>query len=135
MPGPTAWQQNLFVINNSVQTVVTNAETVIATLVGVTSRSPGGPINLTGFAAFQVSALTTATTLRVRIGSVTGTILNAAAPAITGTAGSTTTNTIDGSWQDQPVGEYNNQTYVLTIQSTAAGANWNVTLASLAAIF
>ena len=119
--------------NVGTQTIVTTTETVIATLTGVNSRGSNYPINLTGSAVFAVSALTTATTLRIRLGSLTGTIVGAAQIVQGGVAGDV--NAADGSVVAQytPAGELANQTFVLTIAATAAGANWNVTSAQLVA--
>lgn len=133
MPGPTPWQQTPFVVNATSQTIITNAETVVATLGGIFSRTPGAAIYVTGYAAFTVNAATTSTVARIRIGSVTGAVVGVSAP-VTNTAGTTQANLIDLSVQDVPAGEYFNQTYVMTVQSTAAAANWTVTLASLSAL-
>lgn len=134
MPGPTAWQQQLQVVSLSTQAITTNTETVVATLGGVFSRSPGDPVFITGSAVFAVNASTTAVALRIRQTSLTGTSLcNVTVSG--GVAGDITSADGTVGAQDTPAGEYSNQTYVLTIQSTAAAANWNVTFASLQAVF
>lgn len=133
MPGPTAWAQQYQVINTSSQSVTTTTETVVATLSGVNTRSPGSPISLFGNVCFVVQAATTATTIRLRVGSVTGTVLGQA-QVIGSVAGQV--SGADGAVgaTDTPTGEYAGQSYVLTVAATAAGANWNVTFASLQAV-
>jgi hypothetical protein len=133
--GPTAWQQQLFSSTFGNQQATTNSELVIATLTGVNSRSPGGAINLVGFAQFAVDASATAVTLRIRSGSLTGSVVNGQTAPVTITAGVVSTDQLSISCQDVPSGEYAGQTYVLTIKSTAAAGNWNTTIASLSAVF
>lgn len=133
MSGPTAWP----IIQNSFQTgtqaITTVTETVIATLANINSRGANFPINLTGNAVFTVSPLTTATTLRLRIGSVTGTLIGAVQATSGGVAGDV--NFADGTVVATytPTIEVAGLVVVLTIQATAAGANWNVTNAGLTA--
>lgn len=134
MPGPTPWQQNFTVYNFGTQSITTTAETVIATLAGVNSRSAGATINLLGYAQFAVQAATTSTTLRVRVGSLTGTVVSSTTGVFAATAASTSQDQLAVAAQDTPSGEYAGQTYVLTIAAAAAGANWNVTAASLIAL-
>lgn len=133
MPGPTAFPQIATVVNTNTQTVVTTAETVIATLTGINSRGSNFPINITGSAVFAVSAATTSTTLRIRLGGVTGTVLGQPQTVQGGVAG-------DVNAADATVGavyvpslEVAGLTLVLTIAAAAAAANWNVTLAQLVA--
>lgn len=133
MPGPTAFPIINAATNTGTQTVVTTAETVIATLANVNSRGANFPINITGNAVFAVSPLTTATTLRLRAGTVTGPILGAAQIVSGGVAGDLTS--ADGTIVAQytPTLEVAGFTIVLTIQATGAGANWNVTMAQIVA--
>lgn len=134
MAGPTAWQQTVSTQSVSVQSITTTTETVIATLSGIFSRSPGAPVNLTGNAVFSVNASTVSTTMRIRYQTIAGTaivaVIVAGGPAGDLTAGDGTIGVTD-----VPLGEYANQQYVLTIQATGAVANWNVNFASLQAIF
>lgn len=132
MAGQTAWGQTVSVLNVSPQSITTTTETVIATLSGLNSSGPGVPITLVGAAVFVVQAATTSTTLRIRTGSVTGTLLGAA-QVIGSAAGDVTGNDGSVSAQLTPNGEIANGTFVLTVQAAAAGANWNVTLAQLQA--
>ena len=134
MPGPTAWQQNIVAVNFGTQSITTTTETVICTLSGLASRQAGNPIFLQGWAAFAVNASTTSTVLRIRQDSLTGALVSNTAP-FTATAGTTSAATSDVNAQDSPALEYENKTYVLTIQATAAAANWNVTAATLIALY
>jgi hypothetical protein len=134
MPGTTPWQQTYTTVSSAFVTIVANTETVIATLTGISSRSPGSPILLSGYAFYLVNAATTLTTLRVRQTSLTGALVQGSAPGMGATAASQTSSNQEVVVQDSPMGEVSNMTYVLTIQSTAAGANWNVALATLTAL-
>jgi hypothetical protein len=133
MPGPTAFTQIQNVVNVGTQTIPTTAETVIATLSNINSRGANYPINITGSAVFAIAAATTATVMRIRIGSVTGTLLGAGQIVSGGVAGDV--NAGDGTIGAvyTPSLEVAGLVLVLTIQATAAGSNWNVTFASLTA--
>lgn len=133
MPGPTAWQQQYQVINTGTQTVTTTTETVVATLANINSRSPGAAISIFGNVCFAVQAATTSTTIRLRVGSVSGTLVGSA-QSIASVAGQVSGADGAVAATDTPAGEYAGQTYVLTVQAAAAGANWNVTFASLQAV-
>lgn len=133
MPGPTAWQQISYATNIATQAITTTNETVIATLAGLDSRQAGGPILLLGYAQFAVNASTTGVTLRVRQDSLTGSLVQAAA-AVAMTAATATFDQLNVLALDQPTGEYAGKTYVLTIQATAAAANWNNNAAVLVAL-
>lgn len=131
MSGPTAWPQVTQAIVTGSQAITTTAETVIATLTNVNSRGAGFSINLTGQAAFAVNASTTATTLRIRLGSVTGTLVGSAVIVSGGTAGdiADASGSVGGVFT--PAQEIAGATFVLTIQATSAAANWNTTYARL----
>lgn len=134
MAGPTAWQQNLNTVNINAQSITTTSETVIATLSNINSRGSGGAIYFTASAVYAINASTTLTTLRLRVGTLTGTQLTSAAVQ-GGTAG--TQNNGDGTigYLYQVAGEVSGLVVVLTIQATSAAANWNVNFASLRADF
>jgi hypothetical protein len=134
MPGPTAWQQTIVTGTYGTQTITTNTETVVATLSGVNSRSPGGQIALTGYCQFAVQAATTDVKVRVRQDSLTGAVLNTQPAEFAATAATTTFEQLSIVATDTPAGEYAGKQYVLTIQATNAGANWSVTAATLAAL-
>lgn len=134
MPGPTPWTQQWATYNYSTQSITTTSETVIATLAGVNSRSPGTPISLVGFAQFAVQAATTSVTLRIRSTALSGSVIQSATGVFAATAATASQDQLNIAVQDTPSGEYAGQTYVLTIQAAAAGANWNTVIASLQAI-
>lgn len=133
MPGPTAWPQTKQVIVTGNQAITTTDETVIATISNLNSRGSGYTIHFTGQAAFAVDAATTATTLRIRIGTVTGTVVGSAVIAAAATAGDVqdAPGVVGGDYT--PAQEIAGATFVLTIQATGAGANWNTTYACLEA--
>lgn len=134
MSGPTVWQQILNTIQAGAQTITANTETVIATLGNVFSRSVGAPITLNGYCQFAVQAATTDLKVRIRADSLTGTVLNTQPAEWTGTAATVSQDQLSIVAQDPASVEYYNKTYVLTIQATAAGASWNVNMATLQAL-
>ena len=133
MPGNTAFPQIASTTNTGTQSITTTTETVIATLTNINSRGSNFPINISGSAVFAVNASTTATVMRLRAGSVTGTLLGAAQTVFAATAG--TSSGADGSIGAifTPSTEVAGLVLVLTVQATAAAANWNVTFAQLIA--
>lgn len=131
MTGPTAWPLIRQVIVTGTQAITTTTETVIATLANVNSKGSGFQLNFTGFAAFAVNADTTATTLRIRAGSVTGTLLGSAVIVAGATAGDLQDASGNVGATQNPTQEVAHATYVLTIQATSAAENWNTTYASL----
>lgn len=134
MPGPTPWSITAFTYSAANQTIVTTAETVIATLSSINSRSVGVPINLNGFAVVTLGASTTSLVLRVRQDSLTGSVVGASSSTSTAQA---TLATVAAAIevQDASAVEYANKTYVLTAVCTAATANSTVVAATLAAVY
>lgn len=114
------------------QTVVTTAETVVATISNLATYKPGEPINLRGEVQMTMGTATTAITLRIRRDSVTGTVVGEGNPEQIETAAGSTE---DHDYQTNDVfsGEVANQTYVLTVQQTAATGNGSVLYAYLEA--
>ncbi len=117
MPGYTV------AIENDVNTIlVTTAETVIATLTGVSTSGAGKRVRLKGECKLTTGANTTDLNLRIRRDSLTGTEttesnlvrVEAAAP---------NNEDHDVMALDTPAGEIFNATYVLTLQQTAATAD------------
>lgn len=106
-------------------TLVTTAETVIATISGVSTRGPGSKVTLVGNFAILLGTNTTAITPRWRRGTdATGVLIGEAnAVQIDTAAGSTEEHTY--SVEDSP-GELVNATYVLTVAQTGASANGTV---------
>lgn len=133
MSGPTAWPQIQSTFQTGTQAITTTTETVIATLSNINSRGSNFPINLVGSAVFAISAATTATTLRIRQGTVTGAVVGTLQVVTGGVAGDMNAGDGTVSATFTPSGEIANATFVLTIQATAAAANWNVTNAALTA--
>lgn len=102
--------------------LVTTAETVIATVSGVSTYRPGETLRIVATASITLGTATTALTFRVRRDSLTGTVVNQADPVqIETAAASTEDHTI--TCEDNLSGEIANATYVLTVQQTAASAN------------
>lgn len=133
MTGPTAWPHIRQDIVTGNQAITNTTETVIATLNNINSRGAGYTIHFTGQAAFAVSAATTATTLRIRADSLTGTLLGSAV-IVSGAVAADLTNDSGVVGADlTPNQEIAGATFVLTIQATAAAAAWNTTYARLEA--
>lgn len=112
--------------------LVTTAETVVATLGGISTNQPGQTLNFHGSFTGTSGTTTSAYTLRVREDSVSGAIVGeSVVDAIEAAVGAVETHTIDCSVATP--NEFSGKTYVLTVQQTAATANGNVTQASLTA--
>lgn len=111
-------------------TLVTTAETVIATVAGVSTYRPGETLQIKGSATITNGTNTTALTFRVRRDSLTGTVVNNADPVQIETAAASSEDH-DVSCEDSPAGEIANGTYVLTVQQTGASANGTALNASL----
>lgn len=112
-------------------TMVTTAETVIATLTAISPSTGGEPIALTAWADITLAASTTGLTLRVRRQSLTGTVVATAGP-IAATASARVIADMDCT--DFP-GDVAGFVYVLTAQAAAASANATVNAVSLAAVY
>lgn len=114
-------------------TLVTTAETVVATLSGVSNYQPGQPVDLRGWLQVLLGVATTNVTLRIRQGvDATGTLVGEAnAEAISTAAGSVEAHEIQTRFT--PSGEIANASFVLTIQQTAATGNGTVQQANLEA--
>lgn len=127
MPG------NYYSVDNSTDTtIVTVAETVVATLAGVSSSRPGQTVRLHGELIITTGGSTTAVTLRVRRDGLTGALVGETDPAsVESAAGGTEDHDIVVS--DPLTGEVAGQVYVLTVQQTGAAANGSVIHASLEA--
>jgi hypothetical protein len=112
--------------------IVTTAETVVATLSGVSVARLGEIPRLHGVVSITLGTATTAVVLRVRRDSVTGTVVGEVqTDQIYSAAGSNETHEIVVS--DIGVGELAGATYVLTVVQTAATGNGTATHASLEA--
>ena len=116
---------------NSVDTnLVTTAETVVATLSGVSTNGPGQTIGLRGRATITLGAGTTGVTLRFRQNDINGSSVGEAnTEQISTAAGSTEDHDIYR--EDTGRGEFSGGTYVLTVQQVGATGNGTCLNASL----
>lgn len=113
-------------------TLTTTAETVVATLAGITTSLVGQRVKLRGWVQLTLGAATTTVTMRVRRTSVTGTLVGEAnAVAIPSAAG--TTGEFEVCVEDSP-GDLAGGTYVLTAEQTGATGDGTALQASLEAI-
>lgn len=120
------------VVNLANTSLVTTAETVVATLSGISMQRPGQTICLRGALTLTTGTNTTNVRLRVREDSLTGTIVPSDPnDAVEAAAGSIETHEIYV--EHAPTGEVANKTYVLTAIQTAASANGTASQASLVA--
>lgn len=129
---PRAWVKRRQTATATNVAVTTTTETVVATLSGVSVDRADVRIALEGWVQLQTGAGTTNVSLRVRRGTdTTGTQVGEVnAEAIGAAAGSVEEFSI--AVQDTP-GEVASQSYVLTVQQTAATANGSALQMSLLA--
>lgn len=122
-----------FSTHNTVDTsLVTTAETVVATLTGVSTNRYGQTVSLRGLVTLTTGTNTTGVTLRLRADSLTGSVIGeAAADAVEAAAGSVESHEIYG--EDSAPGEVQGKTYVLTVAQVGASANGSATQASIEA--
>lgn len=110
--------------------LVTVAETVVATLSGVSVSRPGQSVRLRGVATVTTGVATTALTLRARRDGLAGALVGEAiVDQVEAAAGSTETHEI--AVTDAAPGEIAGATYVLTVQQTAATGNGSAVHANL----
>lgn len=111
--------------------LVTTAETVVATVSGI-STPRAVNVQLRGWAQLTTGTNTTAVTPRIRRGTtITGTLIGEANPITLGAAaGSTEDFEVDVTDLGADVA---NATYVLTLQQTAASANGSCLQAAIEA--
>lgn len=113
-------------------TLVTNAETVVATLTGVSTAQAGQTVQLEGTYQITTGGSTTNVTTRIRRDSVSGTVVGEGnAENVSAAAGSTESHTLAA--EEVNPGEFSGRTYVLTAQQTGAAANGSVLQAELVA--
>lgn len=127
---PRAWSRRRRITVTGDVALVAAAETVIATLPGISTPAADTRIDLDGFAQITGLAGTTSITLRVRRDGVAGTLVGEGNP-ITPVAANTVTAGINV--QDNPAGDLASQVYVLT--ATAVGANATALQSELAAAY
>ena len=110
------------------QTLVTTAETVIATLTGISTERAGQKLTFRGHAVITPGTAATAIQIRVRLGTVAG--------AEVGTSVAEELSTAVGSDEHRDVFvedstgvEFGSRTYVMTAQQVAATGNASVLVA------
>lgn len=119
--------------NYSAQTLVTTAETVIATLTPFNVDNPAGEgVLIQGDVNVSPGTAATQIVLRVRQGGLTGTLVGVAMP---NSVAATNTYNIGSTWLDASALALldTGLTYVLTAQQTSATANGTVNAAIIAA--
>jgi hypothetical protein len=122
-----AWRKFKRLFTTTDTTLVTTAETVVATLGGVSTQSADGLVQLDGFASLTTGTGVTAAVVRVRRGiDATGTLIG---EATTSQIAASLPTTLAITVQDAP-GE-GTFSYVLTVQQTAATGNGTCTQAAL----
>lgn len=111
-------------------TIVTTAETVAATVAGVSTPRPGLKVVITAIVQVTTGGSTTALTPRIRRGTaITDPLVGEAnAQQVAAAAGST--ETVEIMVEDFP-GEVAGQSYVVTVQQTAAAANGAIVQADI----
>lgn len=113
-------------------TLVTTAETVVATLTGVTSQQAGQLVELEGEINVTGGTTTSAFVLRVREDSLTGNLVDEiATDTLASAVGSAEDHMIRA--EHAPTGELSGKSYVLTVAQTGATANGTVNHARLRA--
>lgn len=114
-----------------VVSLVTTAETVVATLGGCVTRWPGQVFKITGQCVLTTGTNATGITMRIRRQSLTGTLVSNATPQqITAVAGSTDEY---GVYAEDAPGDVTGFTYVLTAQQAGADGNGATVYANLTA--
>jgi hypothetical protein len=113
-------------------TVVTTAETVLATVAGITSQRPGQRVSLHGHVNITMGTSTTGIVLRVREDTLTGALVDEIETETLGGAVAVPEDH-DIDCEHVPTGELSGKSYVLTVVQTAASANGTVNHAKLEA--
>lgn len=112
-------------------TVTTTTETVVATVAGLSTRDGEEVVSLTGTVQVTIGTTGSAVTPRLRRGTTAaGTLVGEGNP-VSGTAADTVTLTIQA---DDVPGEVAGQSYVLTVQQTAATADGTALFAAVEAL-
>lgn len=106
-------------------TLTTTAETVVATVTGVSTSQAGQTVSIRGLANITLGTNTTAVVMRVRRDSLTGTVVGEVqTEQIFSAAGSTEDHEIYR--EESNPGEFSGRTYVVTVSQTGATANGTV---------
>ena len=113
-------------------TLVTTAETVLATLSGISSQRVGQQVVIEGDFVLLTGTNTTAVAVRIREDSLTGNVVDELeTDTAVGAAGSTDPYRITA--VHSPTGELSTKTYVMTASQTGASANGTCVHATLKA--
>lgn len=110
--------------------LVTTAETVVATVTGISTNQAGQQVGIRGVINITLGTSTTAVVLRVRRDSLTGTVVGEVQTEQIATAAASTENH-EIYREDAAAGEFSGRTYVVTASQTAAAANGTVNNASI----
>lgn len=111
-------------------TLVTSAETVVATLTGTSTNQPGQFVGLRGKCNITTGGSTTALVSRIRRDSLTGTqVGETQTEQVKAAAGSS--EDVEIYREEAAPGEFSGRTYVMTLSQTGAAANGTVNNASL----
>lgn len=112
--------------------LVTNTETVVATLSGINLPNGNGRIQLTGVAVVTSGTTTTAVVVRIRRGTLTGTLVSdGTGQTVVTAAGDSNAYPVTGNdSQDAGMG----YSYVLTVQNTGGGTGGTTVYATLSAL-
>jgi type IV pilus biogenesis protein CpaD/CtpE len=124
-----SWKQQSWTGNTGTTSIPTTTETVVATLGGISTQSADAVVLLEGYLQIASGAATTALTVNIRRGSLTGAIV---AVSEVDVALASSNYGVGVQVNDAP-GEVASQVYVLTVTQTAATGNGSVTYASLSA--
>lgn len=122
-----------YFIDVASDTTVTNAaETVVATLPGVTTQRVGQKVELEGTVNITGGTSTTAYVLRIREDTLTGNVVGElATDTLASAVGSPEDHTIHA--EHSPATDLSNKSYVLTVTQTGGAANGTANHASLRA--
>lgn len=127
----SAWPNIYDAVVTTDTTIPTTTETVVATVVVPAVPGPGARVKLMGDAQVTAGTATTAVTPRWRRGTdATGTLVGEGNPI---TLAATNTGQVAFNATDTP-GEIAGQSYVLTVQQTAATGNGSALQATALAI-
>jgi hypothetical protein len=116
--------------NTATTTLTTTAETVVATLSGITTPGTSGRVSLTGTFQLEVGTAGASLVMRIRRGTTTSGTLVGASDTVTVTAGQT--QDFAHAATDFP-GEVAGASYVLTAAVGSATGNSTVKFATLTA--
>lgn len=117
--------------NTANTTITTTTETVVATVPGLSTRDGGETVSLVGTVQVTIGTTGSALTPRLRRGTTATDTLVGEGNPVSATAGDTVTVTIQA---DDVPGEVAGQSYVLTVQQTAATGNGSALFAAVEAL-